>query len=244
MVYGLCICPVSKKEDLKNMSFADSKTLNEQQRDDLMQELMKATDYGYLVHALSSRFISNSMLGRTKYNLNALSHDTAIGLVERAIQNGVQIDELYVDTVGDPTKYEQKLKNIWPDIDITVSKKADAKYPVVSAASICAKTVRDAFIFEWKKLNNAEAGSGYTSDPHTKTYLANNYDEVFGYPTFVRTSWATCSKLMDEKCITVSWPDEEDNAKQGKSSLQNYMKNTRQRYMYFNERCLSNAKNF
>lgn len=222
----------------------DSKTLNEQQRDELMDQLIKATDYGYLVHALSSRFISNSMLGKTKYNLNALSHDTAIGLVERTIQNGVQIDELYVDTVGDPAKYEQKLKNIWPEINVTVSKKADSKYPVVSAASICAKTVRDAFISAWKKENNAEAGSGYTSDPYTKTYLSNNYDEVFGYPTFVRSSWSTCSKLMDEKCISVRWPDEDDDAKHGKALLQNYIKNTKQRYVYFNERCLSNVKTF
>lgn len=44
-----------------------------------------------------------------------------------------------MDTVGDPGKYQEKLKDIFPSIDITVAKKADSLYPVVSAASICAK---------------------------------------------------------------------------------------------------------
>lgn len=31
---------------------------------------------------------------RTKYNLNALSHDTAIGLVQYALESGVQLKEV------------------------------------------------------------------------------------------------------------------------------------------------------
>lgn len=31
---------------------------------------------------------------RTKYNLNALSHDTAIGLIQYALDRGVQLKEV------------------------------------------------------------------------------------------------------------------------------------------------------
>ena len=58
--------------------------------------------------------------------------------------------QVYVDTVGDPVKYQDKLKGIFPNIDVTVAKKADSLYPVVSAASICAK----ASIFLSTKSNN------------------------------------------------------------------------------------------
>ncbi len=44
-----------------------------------------------------------------------------------------------MDTVGDPRKYESKLEQRFPQLKITVAKKADSLFPVVSAASICAK---------------------------------------------------------------------------------------------------------
>ena len=44
-----------------------------------------------------------------------------------------------MDTVGDATKYQNKLKDLFPFLDITVSKKADALFSIVGAASICAK---------------------------------------------------------------------------------------------------------
>ena len=46
---------------------------------------------------------------------------------------------MFVDTVGDATKYQGKLSNIFDGVEVTVTPKADAKFPVVSAASICAK---------------------------------------------------------------------------------------------------------
>ena len=39
-------------------------------------------------------------------SLNEVSHNSAISLIKRAIAAGVQVAEVYVDTVGPPEKYE------------------------------------------------------------------------------------------------------------------------------------------
>ena len=143
MVYGISFCPLEKDEDLKNLGVDDSKALTEQKREELLKKLQDNSDYiGYAIHVLSPRYISNSMYRRIKYNLNTMSHDTAINLVKSAIDKGVQVAEIYVDTVGPPEKYQAKLQEIFPTQKVTVAKKADSLYPCVSAASICAKALK------------------------------------------------------------------------------------------------------
>jgi ribonuclease H2 subunit A len=66
--------------------------------------------------------------------------------------------------------YQAKLCRIFPGIEITVAKKADSTYPIVSAASIVAKVTRDAILKNWSFAEpNLSAtigqafGSGYPS---------------------------------------------------------------------------------
>lgn len=47
--------------------------------------------------------------------------------------------QLFVDTVGPAEKYEEKLSQRFPGVKVTVRPKADSLFPIVSAASICAK---------------------------------------------------------------------------------------------------------
>jgi ribonuclease H2 subunit A len=42
-------------------------------------------------------------------------------------------------------------------------------------------------------------------DPATKSWLLNHLDPVFGFPTLVRYSWSTCSKLLEDKAHKVNW---------------------------------------
>jgi len=232
MVYGIAYCPAAWNDDLKKMGVDDSKALKEEQREELLDKIISAKEnLGYAVHVLSPRFISTSMFKRVKYNLNTISHDTAIGLVNKAIEAGVRVAEVYVDTVGPPEKYQQKLEGIFPDLKITVAKKADSLYPCVSAASICAKVARDRAISQWKFAEScredfsSEWGSGYPGDPVTKKFLRENLDPVFGFPSIVRFSWKTAETLLEEKGVRVEFEEEEpteDPTVTANPSVKNY----------------------
>jgi hypothetical protein len=97
MVYGIALCPITKLDALKKLGFADSKTLNLEQRERLFK-VIKASEafLGWMVTVLSPAEISHGMLGRQNYNLNALSHDTAIALIRRCIDAGVNVAEVCV----------------------------------------------------------------------------------------------------------------------------------------------------
>ena len=124
--------------------------------------------------------------------------------------------QVYVDTVGDADRYKQKLQRAFPDLSFTVCPKADALYPVVSAASIVAKVTRDrAILVAQQQLQDHAAptdidaaaggaaattsvslGTGYPGDPATQAWLSSNMDPVFGFPDLVRFSWDTCSRWV------------------------------------------------
>ena len=143
----------------------------------MFEGLKKCGRIGYITISIPPEEISAKMMRRKPYNLNAISHDAAIRMVQTIIDKGVHIakvcvslgpavaslavswcgplcavgltsgvtrpgarTQVFVDTVGDPGRYQEKLTRVFENrVEFKVAKKADSLYPVVSAASICAK---------------------------------------------------------------------------------------------------------
>uniref|UniRef100_A0A8D8YZG3 Ribonuclease n=1 Tax=Cacopsylla melanoneura TaxID=428564 RepID=A0A8D8YZG3_9HEMI len=256
MVYGTAFCPTENNEELlKKLGCADSKALTEKKRDDILESIFKESEWlGWMVEIISPNVICNSMLRRQKYSLNEVSHDSAIGLIRKVIDAGVNVREVFVDTVGPPESYKKKLSEIFPELNITVASKADALFPVVGAASICAKVSRDLALKLWKFNEGIEVetwGSGYPGDPVTKRFLSENIDPVFGFPQLVRFSWSTASKILKEKAVLVEGDEiEDDDEEENKTrAITSFFKPkaepmdtqatpTVERHAFFKERCL------
>ena len=256
MVYGIAYAPLSKKQLLVDLGCADSKTLTEEKRDAIFDKICNENEeMGWAVDAISPNYIANCMYRRTKTSLNEVSMDSAINLIKRTLESGVFVTEIYVDTVGPAEKYQAKLEIIFPGIKITVAKKADSTYPIVSAASICAKVSRDHALRAWQFReveNQTSYGSGYPNDPATKTWLANNVDPVFGFPQLVRFSWSTAEKVLQSKAITVEWedPEEDESPPPGTTKISKFFAaspankkkaNERTAHAFFINRCLTSA---
>ncbi|PSR87057.1 ribonuclease HII [Coniella lustricola] len=164
MVYGVFYLPLALSDPLlrDKHHFDDSKVLTPAVRSNLMQALCMPPDSstqsetataeptlythtGWATTALSARSISAAMYRPgAAYNLNAQAMDATIELIRGVFARGVNVKEIYVDTIGQPAAYQKKLERVFPAVQITVAKKADSLYPCVSAASVCAKVTRDA----------------------------------------------------------------------------------------------------
>lgn len=251
MLYGIAYAPLSKKQLLVDLGCADSKTLTEEERDTIFNKICdNHEEIGWIVEAISPNIISNSMYRRSKCSLNEVSKNSAIGMIKMALEAGVNVTEVYVDTVGKPEKYQAYLKEIFPEISkITVAKKADSTYPIVSAASICAKVSRDHALKAWEFREGefkGKYGSGYPNDPATKTWLSDNIDNVFGFPQLVRFSWSTAEVILDKQALTVEWEDEEnENVPKKQKKMTSFFTQTnnageilRKKREFFKHRCL------
>ena len=236
MVYALLYLPIELQQSLlaETHHFDDSKVLTPEVRSNLMRKLCtQDTDLhaacGWATRLLSARDISAHMLAPSQYNLNAQAMDATIELIKNVMAQGVNVKEIYIDTIGRPETYQKKLERIWPTVRITVAKKADSLYPVVSAASVCAKVTRDAALevcyepysvaaaSEAVNEKSPEAGpaawgSGYPSDTRTSSWLKQNMDPVFGWGNECRFSWGTSKELLESKNadVKVDWPVDDD----------------------------------
>lgn len=237
MVYGALYLPVEQHRSLlaDTYHFDDSKVLTPGVRSNLMNMLCRPDHplndaCGFAVKVMSAQDISSGMLRpMAMYNLNAQAMDATVEIIKGVLAQGVNVTEIYIDTIGQPATYQKKLERIFPTIKITVAKKADSLYPCVSAASVCAKVTRDAALeVLWEDVSRRREaeegsvkeesiawGSGYPSDSRCVSWLKRDMNPVFGWGSECRFSWGTVKDMMESKgaVVKMDWPtaDEEDS---------------------------------
>ncbi|NHJ31903.1 MAG: ribonuclease HII, partial [Asgard group archaeon] len=73
---------------------------------------------------------------------------------------------------------------------------ADVKYPIVSAASVLAKVIRDQEIEKAHEKFGVDFGSGYSHDPKTNQFLMDYYSKHGELPVVARKSWETSKRVI------------------------------------------------
>jgi len=180
MVYAIFVLPVNTLTQ-----YRDSKLLTPAARE---AHFSKMKNYAYI--AIDPVYITSHMKGRTK-NLNCIAKETVVNLLKELKDKCSNVEKVIIDGLGNNEAYKSYLESYF-DFNFLIENNADANYQIVSGASIVAKVTRDEFV---KPYN---CGSGYPSDPNTKKWLLKNKNEFLGFPSFVRHSWKTVSKLLGE----------------------------------------------
>ena len=100
---------------------------------------------------------------------------------------------VYVDAAdANAHTFKQRiLRHLNTRIDLVSEHKADVRYPVVAAASILAKLIRDEEMRKISKELGEEVGSGYPSDPVTRAYIEKAAGSNGSLPPHTRKSWET-----------------------------------------------------
>lgn len=232
MVYGVAYCPASYQDELDTLGFADSKTLNAATRSALLAKLSSdPANLGWSVRVLAPQAISAGMLRHPPVNLNRQSEDATILLIREVLARGIALSAVFVDQLGNPQVWHDRLAALFPGIAFTVTAKADSKFRIVGAASVAAKVTRDAWIDGWRfeeacahgeedddddgadKVRDetrwgTPMGSGYPSDPKTVAWIKSSLEPTFGFPSLVRFSWTTVKVELEKNGHPVEWIDE------------------------------------
>lgn len=132
-------------------------------------------------------------------DMNTLTVDAHAEALAKIVADG-RDDAPYTGMVdagdADAARFGERVgERVDADLQITAEHQADESDPVVGAASIVAKVERDAHV-ERLAGEYGEVGSGYPSDPTTRTFLREFVDEHGSIPSCARTSWATCDDAL------------------------------------------------
>ncbi len=195
----LVIAGVLMEEDniskLVQLGVKDSKCLSPRRREILAVEIRRIARRFSVIKLPPKDIDRVVQAGRKLHKLNRLEAQSMAKIIEL-----LKPDIAYVDASDVlEERYKQHILELLPfKVEIVSEHKADMKYPIVSAASIIAKTERDKKIAELKE-KYGDFGCGYPSDSKTVDFLQLCLEEFGEYPDCVRKSWKTAKRFKNEK---------------------------------------------
>ncbi|MCD6428035.1 MAG: ribonuclease HII [Desulfurococcales archaeon] len=174
--------------ELIELGVKDSKKLSPKKRSALTPKISRLAKV-IIIESVKPEYID-------KHNINAIFAQFVIKSLETILAAGLRIKHVYVDAVSGRKFRDVIAKYLLTrnyDIPVSIEPKADERYPIVAAASIIAKYLRDSHV---RKLHEVygDFGSGYPSDPKTIEWLSK-YSSESKLPPIIRKSWSTLKKL-------------------------------------------------
>ncbi|KYK27593.1 RNase HII [Thermoplasmatales archaeon SG8-52-1] len=192
----LVVAGLTLENDSKIIEYnvKDSKKITPKNRKILSKKIIEiSSDYEVLV--IPAKDIDDM---RKVMTLNEIEVNAFTKIIKK-----LKPDICYVDSVD--VNEKRFADNILSGLSIKpviISKhKADDIYPIVSAASIIAKTRRDEEVEKisqiLEKKLNYPLGSGYPADPITQNFIKKWFEKYKKLPPYTRHSWKTVQNFLN-----------------------------------------------
>ena len=178
---------VEDDKPLREIGVKDSKLLSPTHREKMFEQILTISEVE------TSVISSEEIDARGKTSLNELEVQHFATVIGRLSPRKVFVDaaDVVAERFGENIC---SLLNYKPDI--ICQHRADMAYPIVSAASIVAKVIRDKAIRNIGDELGENIGSGYPTDPITRTFIERWIHEHGDLPPHTRRSWATSQKMI------------------------------------------------
>ncbi|MBR1369966.1 ribonuclease HII [Methanocalculus chunghsingensis] len=178
---------VSDLASLENLGIRDSKLLSPRRREMIFDLL--TSSFSYHVVSLLPYDIDAA--------LPSISINRLIAEANAACVTALSSEVAYLDACDvNAGRFGENVSYLIPfPCTVIAEHQADRSYPIVGAASIIAKVIRDRSI---EALNEeyGEIGSGYPSDKTTIRFLTDYIRDNHIPPPCARRSWKTVSSLL------------------------------------------------
>ena len=198
---GVLVNQETEKEFVK-LGVRDSKALLPKKREKLAEEI-KSKSIAYHAVIIPVREIDGK--DNDNLNLNQREAVAAAQIINKLSKNPKAAKENIKVIIDCPSVNIPAWKNYLErfvigkaNVTIVCEHKADINHVVVSAASIIAKSTREAEIKKLKKDLGVDFGSGYAADPITRRFIYDSYEKYKDKGIF-RESWDTIKKHKSRK---------------------------------------------
>lgn len=180
-------------EAVEELGVKDSKKLSDGRREDLREEL----------DSLGETFLKEVTADeidelREVMSLNEIELKGFADLIERAEPERVVMDLPEPDSERFIGKVRDLLPGDGREIEFVAEHGADDEFPIVSAASIVAKSARESHVDELKQKYGYDFRSGYPHDEPTIEFLEKFVEEKGELPPETRLSWSTAERILRE----------------------------------------------
>ncbi len=179
---------------LASLGVKDSKLLSPRRREQLADEINTLALEIYIVRVTPAEIDKVVETGKKLHRLNRLEAQTMAKVIQK-----LRPDRAYVDASDvQADRFGRHIAEDLPfPIEIVSEHKADARFPIVSAASILAKVDRDSVVTRLRRTQG-DLGSGYPADNKTIRFLEDCIRDFGRYPDFVRKSWKPAKRIKRE----------------------------------------------
>jgi ribonuclease HII len=168
---------------LEALKLRDSKQLTRSQR----------TEFSEAIREIARVLVLEIPVAQLQENLTQVELQAMAEIVKKSCADRVYLD-LPVGPRAHASFVQQLHSSVGRAFELIAENKADARYAIVSAASIVAKVWRDRAI-ERLREEYGDFGWGYPSEPKTRAFLREFYERHGHFPECARAKWQTLKRL-------------------------------------------------